>query len=319
MPLVEIMNIFRQGYTCDSEKGLEEAETLLVLRRLRQVYNVTREEDLILQIKKMLSEYFPNKEIGAKDETHVQIWKGSIRESECDRMWALQNIVPQTHVLHLRSKFYTGIRGKFFGVHMYSLTSLCCGKCVGDFFNPMPTIREDAAPMLSLYENVRPAIVSVALDPEGTGPDTHYKVLQVVAQALRLGREKQVKLAVKKVWGYRNVWHRFHLSRANLAIPVTNFQMDEMHRTFLSCFGCQKKAEFPSPEYDGPFSVLGRRFRVEQLNELKTLLGESYFKDHWHPQIRQADGFVLIKEMTVDEFLKNAEDLRSKIELHNLL
>jgi len=269
---------------------------LLILRRLRQTYAVETVKDMISTIKYLLSEYFPKKESGAKDYTQVQIWKGSIRESECDRMWALQNIVPQTHVLHLRSKFYTG-----------------------DFFNPMPTIKEDAAPMLSVYEKIRPQIVSVAFDPEGTGPDTHYKVLQVVAQALRLGCEKQTKLSVKKIWGYRNVWYRFHVCRANIAIPVTMQQMNEMHRTFLTCFGCQKKAEFPSPDYDGPFSVLGERFRVEQWKELKVLLGENFFTDHWHPQIRQADGVILIKEMSVEEFLKHAADLRSKIELHKQL
>eukprot|EP00494_Astrolonche_serrata_P021793 UN22042 len=73
-----------------------------------------------------------------------------------------------------------------------------------------------------------------------------------------------------------------------------------------------EKAEFPSPEYDGPFSVLSQRFHTNQLREYKTLLGESFFRNHRHPAIRNADGIILIKEMTTDEFLTHASDLRSK-------
>jgi len=105
-----------------------------------------------------------------KDEHSMQIIKGAIRESECDRMWALQDIEPKTNVFHLRSAFYTG-----------------------DFFNPMPTINEDCKPMLNLYNELQPTLVTVAFDPEGTGPDTHYKVLQVVAQSLRLARDEKKK------------------------------------------------------------------------------------------------------------------------------
>jgi len=118
------------------------------------------------------------------------------------------------------------------------------------------------------------------------------------------------------IWGYRNVWHRFNLSASSLAIPITAKSMNEMHRTFLCCFGCQREAEFPSPEYDGPFSVLSQRFHTTQLFELQTCLGKSYFTNHWNPAIKNADGIILIKEMNLDEFLRYAEDLRSRIEIH---
>ena len=110
--------------------------------------------------------------------------------------------------------------------------------------------------------------------------------------------------------------------------------MDEMHKTFLASFGCQKKAEFPSPAYDGPFSVLSqviknqhpsffqqnflllfKRFHIQQLREFKILLGKDFFRNHHNKEMRMADGIILLKEMDVNEFLTHAADLRSKIEV----
>ena len=76
-------------------------------------------------------------------------------------------------------------------------------------------------------------------------------------EGLRLARDQNLKIE-PKIWGYRNVWHRFPLASTNIAVPVSASAMTEMHRTFIASFGCQKKAEFPSPEYDGPFSVLSQ-------------------------------------------------------------
>jgi glucosamine-6-phosphate deaminase len=41
-------------------------------------------------------------------------------------------------------------------------------------------------PILRLLEQIKPTIITVALDPEASGPDTHYKVLQATAGALKL-------------------------------------------------------------------------------------------------------------------------------------
>ena len=39
------------------------------------------------------------------------------------------------------------------------------------------------------------------------------------------------------------------------------------------------------------------------------VLGENYFNYNWNNQIKTADGFILLKEMEVDEFLEHADDL----------
>jgi len=75
--------------------------------------------------------------------------------------------MPMDRVHHLRSKFYND-----------------------SFFTPMPSLEDDAQPFADLVEQLQPSIVTVAFDPEGTGPDTHYKVLQVVAAGLRLSRTR---------------------------------------------------------------------------------------------------------------------------------
>lgn len=302
LPLEKILKLFAQGYKLQMTSKMGLAETLLILRQMRKTWKLDTAEGLKRKILWMLDEYIPKKRPGEKDAVDVQIFKGAIRESECDRVWANLG-VNHRKVYHTRSKFYTG-----------------------DFFNPMPKENEDAKPMYNLYRKVfggmsdgEQGIVSVALDPEGTGPDTHYKVLQIVAQALRLLEKQDVcNIASRlKVWGYRNVWYRFQLAHANIAIPVTASAMNEMHRTFIDCFGCQKKAEFPSPEYDGPFSVLSQKFHLDILREFKTLLGAKYFMQN--PRLQQADGIILIKELRLDEFLKYAMDLNNKIELHKQL
>lgn len=291
--LEKMLKKFKEAYFQWSDIQMQNIETILVLRRVKLVWGCMTIDDLRTQVEKLLKEYLSRKHLGQLDCEKIKIFKGSIRESECDRLWALQDI-PYQNIYHVRSKFYTG-----------------------DFFNPMPTIDEDAKPMLDLYKHTDPDIISVAFDPEGTGPDTHYKVLQVVAQGLRLAKEK--KLGINpRVWGYRNVWHRFRFSATNLIIPISVASMNEMHRTFLASFACQKKAEFPSPEYDGPFSILSQRFHTKQLLELKTMLGHDFFCNHFHPDVQNADGIILLKEMNLESFLKSCEDLRSKIELGNL-
>lgn len=40
----------------------------------------------------------------------------------------------------------------------------------------MPSLEDDALPVANLIRARQPDVLTVAFDPEGTGPDTHYKV-----------------------------------------------------------------------------------------------------------------------------------------------
>ena len=65
----------------------------------------------------------------------------------------------------------------------------------------------------------KPTVISLALDPEGSGPDTHYKVLQTIANAVRLWN-KEADLSNLRIWGYRNVWYRFDISESDLRFSL---------------------------------------------------------------------------------------------------
>ena len=118
----------------------------------------------------------------------------------------------------------------------------------------------------------------MAFDPEGSGPDTHYKALQAVAEALRM-YEKESGDANIRVWGYRNVWYRFRPSEADLMVPVSLNSLSLLHTAFMNCFGSQSAASFPSYEHDGPFSELAQQIQVEQYDMMKTCLGHEFLPE----------------------------------------
>merc|ERR1711976_717292 len=111
-----VLQRFKEAYKKCLNNEMKNIETILVLRRLKQTWNCKTFEVLQAQVECLLKSYFPGKYLGQVDSEDVKIFKGSIRESECDKMWALQD-VPQQNIFHARSKFSTG-----------------------DFFNPMLTI-----------------------------------------------------------------------------------------------------------------------------------------------------------------------------------
>ena len=96
----------------------------------------------------------------------MQILKGVMRETEVDRVWALSSM-PMERIYHMRSKFYND-----------------------DFFTPLPCLKDDALPFANVIKDKTPNTITVAFDPEGTGPDTHYKVLMLVAAGLRISMNR---------------------------------------------------------------------------------------------------------------------------------
>merc|ERR1739847_101121 len=111
--------------------------------------------------------YFNAQYAGQKDNSQVQLLKGSCREFEAECVWGyLGWQLP--NISHLRLGFYTA-----------------------DIFAPEPTHARDVKPILELLKKVNPKVVSVALDPEASGPDTHYKVLQAVTAAVKQHVEEE--------------------------------------------------------------------------------------------------------------------------------
>ncbi|MFA5307171.1 MAG: hypothetical protein WC365_07020, partial [Candidatus Babeliales bacterium] len=267
----------------------QEIHATRFLHDLAQLFN-TRELTTIAHELEQLKNYFLNSYPGKKDTPLVQTLKGMIREWEEELLWAHFGF-GQEHVFHLRLGFYTG-----------------------DIFTQAPEFERDAKPIINLLEKVDPDIITVAMDPEASGPDTHYKVLQAVAQAVQYHVGKSHKKDLKII-GYRNVWYRFHPAHTNIFVPISLNSYATLKNAFITCFGSQREASFPSHEYDGPFSDLAQKIMAEQYINLKTCLGNNFFMQNKNTSIRASHGFCFLKLMTPQEFFATSEALKKQMEL----
>ncbi|MCK5134974.1 MAG: 6-phosphogluconolactonase [Bacteroidales bacterium] len=219
----------------------------------------------------------------------IQKLKGMLREFEEELVWACFGIQTK-NVHHLRLGFYTG-----------------------DVFTEQPKRDRDVEPILEKLREIKPTVVSLAFDPEGSGPDTHYKVLQVIAEALKMWNQEE-DLSNLRVWGYRNVWYRFHPAEANVIVPVSLNAMGVMDDAFTNSYLSQVEASFPSYQHDGKFSDLTKKIWVEQLQTVQLLLGKNYFYQHESPRVRTTHGLLFFKEMSLEEFLTHARELEKSME-----
>jgi len=282
------IHLYLDGLGEHSKTIRKEAVSRRLLRNMIEIY----EEDNIAYLEDRVDElinYFKTQYPGKKDIPHVQKLKGMMREWEEELVWA------------------------FFGFNTSSVSHMRLGFYQGDIFTENPEMDRDVIPIFNLLKKIKPTIVTVALDPEGSGPDTHYKVLQATAEALKL-YEKETGINNIKVWGYRNVWYRFHPAEANIFIPVSLNSMAIMENTFLNSYGSQRAASFPSWEYDGPFSRLAQRIQVEQYQTIRLCLGKDYFLKHSYPRVQAAYGMVYLKELSQEEFYALSSELRKLTE-----
>ena len=259
-----------------------------IVRALIEIYSISNKKDLSNSINKVLTElnsYYD----GQKNSKEIQKLKGMIREYEEELVWANYGVRVQD-VHHLRLGFYQG-----------------------EVFTETPEKKRDVLPILNQLKEIKPTVISLAFDPEGSGPDTHYKVLQTIAEAIRMWKETD-DISGLRIWGYRNVWYRFNLPEADIIVPVTLNSMAIMRSTFNNCYLSQKEASFPSYEFDGPFCDLSQNIWVEQHKELQLLLGRDYWYQNKNPHLRAVHGAVYLKEMDVNQFLSVARRLENSME-----
>ncbi len=280
--------LYLDGVAGHSRTLQNEALARRLLRNIMEVY----EEESLIYLKDRVNElinYFRTQYPGKKDIAYVQKLKGMQREFESEIFWGYYGFSVED-VSHLRLGFYQG-----------------------DIFTEVPEMDRDVLPIFELMKKLKPTTVTVAFDPEGSGPDTHYKVMQAVSEALQL-YEKHSGNTNIKVWGYRNVWYRFHPAEANIYVPVSLNSFAILENTFMKSFSSQKGASFPSWEYDGPFHRLVQKIQVEQYNVLRECLGKDYFLKHPHPRIRAAKGILFLRELSLDEFYKHTRELKKVTE-----
>jgi glucosamine-6-phosphate deaminase len=303
----EFLDLFGEGYFTDESKAMEdvylyldgtaagssekmdEAEARRLLRNVMQVYDLARLNGIKARVKK-LAEYLEAQHPGAKDAPDVQVMKGTLREWEVELLWAC------------------------FGIESSSVHPLRLGFYQGDIFAQEPEVRRDVLPIHDLIRKLSPDVITVAFDPEGSGPDTHYKVLQAIAEAVRMYESDEPERPLR-IWGYRNVWYRFTPAEATVMVPVSLNTLSLLETAFMNYFGSQRSASFPSYEYDGPFSGLARRIQVDQYQMMKTCLGDEFFLRHPHPRLRAARGLIFLKEMDLPEFYEKVRTLKKLTEV----
>ena len=276
------------GVALGSEAVRDEGTSRRLVRCLIEVYG-ERGPDALVRRVASLCQYFDTQYPGGRDPEPVQRLKGMCREWEVECLWGYFGWNSE-NVHHLRLGFYTG-----------------------EIFTEEPSVERDVAPVLALLDEVRPDVVTVALDPEGSGPDTHYKVLQAVTEALRR-HEAATGRSDIRVWGYRNVWFRFHPAEADIYVPVSLNMFAVTESAFLNTFASQRHASFPSYEHDGPFSELAQKVQVEQYQALKTCLGREWFQEHPSALMRATRGLVFLKEMTLPQLYAHSRALRQAAE-----
>lgn len=272
------------GNDFEKQRGLSHR----MVRAFVEIYGVKNRQELLERLDAMISAIESSFD-GEKNPPDIQKLKGMIREFEEELVWAHYGVQVK-NIRHLRLGFYTG-----------------------DIFTEAPEKKRDVEPVLQMLCEIRPTVISLALDPEGSGPDTHYKVLQTIAEAVRQW-SLETDVSGLRIWGYRNVWYRFHPAEANVFVPCSLNSLAMLEISFRNCYLSQVDASFPSFELDRPFSRLARKLWVEQLKSIQLVLGKNFFYENPHPRIRAAHGLVFFKEMNVGDFLGHAKELERSTE-----
>jgi glucosamine-6-phosphate deaminase len=282
------INLYLDGIADQSNTARREAVSRRLLRNIIEIYGEDDFAALNGRLDKLIN-YFEIQYPGKKDTHDVQMLKGMLREWEEELMWGHYGF-SYGDVSHLRLGFYQG-----------------------DIFTENPETERDVLPIVELLKKIKPTIITVAYGSEGSGPDTDYKVLQAVSEAIKL-YSREADVSDLKIWGYRNIWYSFHPAEANVYIPVSMNSMAILESTFMNCYGSQKDASFPSWELDGPFCKLIQKIQVDQYHKIRICIGKNFFLNHSISRVRAAHGMIFLKELSVEEFYNHTNELKKVVE-----
>ena len=259
-----------------------------LVRAVVSIWKVKDKDELRAVIFEVLSS-LRSSYAGSKNPSKVQKLKGMIRELEEELVWAHYGIMVK-NVHHLRLGFYQN-----------------------NVMGSQPDMEKDVLPILEDFRKYKPTVVSLAMDPQGSGPDTHYKVLQAIARAVEEW-DKEEDLSNLRIVGYRNVWFRYNPWDVEVIVPVSLNALATLNKSFAECYVTQVNASFPSYQHDGKFSDLTQRIWFEQHKQIQFLLGKNFFYQNDSPLLRATHGMVFIRELNVKEFLEEASNLGKSME-----
>lgn len=259
-----------------------------MVRALVLIWKIKSDKALYKTIHEILLQLKNNYD-GSINPPNIQQLKGMIRELEEELVWAHFG-VPVKNIHHLRLGFYKG-----------------------DLFTEQPDYQRDVEPILEEFRKYQPTVISLVMDPEGSGPDTHYKVLQAIAAAVKAW-SLEADLSKLRIIGYRNVWFKYHPAEADLIVPVSLNALATLDKSFTDCYLSQVNASFPSYELDGKFSTLAQKHWVDQLRIIQLLLGKNFFYENDHPLLRATHGLLFMKQLNINEFIEISRQLESAME-----
>ncbi|QIA06313.1 glucosamine-6-phosphate isomerase [Draconibacterium halophilum] len=254
-----------------------------VIRALVSIWGINNEEELretIFEIHTSLKNTYD----GGKNPSKIQKLKGMIREFEEELVWAHYGIMVK-NVHHLRLGFYSG----------------------------ESNYEKDILPILEDFRKYKPTVISLAMDPQGSGPDTHYKVLMAIAKAVE-DWSKEEDLSELRIVGYRNVWFKYNPWDVEVIVPVSLNSLATLGKSFSECYITQVNASFPSYQLDGKFSDLTQRVWFDQHKQIQLLLGKNFFYQNDSPLLRATHGVIYHRELTVEQFLEEAQKLGKAME-----
>lgn len=287
--MVRYPDFFKGGYLLKQDKdvhhyldnvarkdshGMRRGVCHRIARDMVGIWNIPDEDTLRSTLQNELQKLQDGKEENPK----LNQLKGKIREFEEELVWAYMG-VPVHNVRHLHLGLYNRPDAVF-----------------------QPDIQTDVVPILEQFRSLKPDIISVVMDSGSIRPDTHFKVLKSITAALRLWNE-ETDLSHVRILAYRNVWSTFHPSEANMYVPVSLNAFAVIEKAFASSYMTQFKAEFPNPNFDGPFSELAESIWVKQLRDIQFLLGKDFFYQNKSALIRATHGMLFLNDYSVEEFL----------------
>ncbi len=244
---------------------------------LTEIFDETLPEGLSARLEELIN-YFATQYPGKEDLPHIQVLKGRCREWESECLWG------------------------YFGFDKSSLTHTNMRFVDENGIPSKELFQKNVEFVLSLLTQVNPSIITLAFDPEESAPAAHHETLKIYAAAIEQYADKTRQKEIR-ILGYRNVWFQFHPSEANIFVPVSLNMFALQHTSFMSSYMSQKDASFPSPRFQGPFSLATQKAQVQQYEMIKTCLGESFFFSHPSAFIRATRGLIYLKEMDVNGFL----------------
>jgi len=254
---------------------------LIFIHIIAEIFDCMDNDELMKQVI-VLQTYFKSKKIGDIDIPLVIQFKGRIRESEAETKWMISK-GDCKNVTHLRSTFYHANSRRADAAMEYDIQ-----QCI-------------------LYlEQIQPNIITIALDPSGVGPRTHYRSLQLISTAIsRCPQFKDVQII-----GYRNVWSSFELDQSSIIVPVTESEIVAMESIFDYCYETQKNTIFAGTDSDGNFAAQVRYIQEVQWQQVQNKLGSNYTLNNQLDTTLKFVGAIFLQSMTIDALVSIACDER---------